>query len=233
MTCIIDGSKSKIVREKGVWVVDGKYRVKDLSECQFKESMKEARVIVQSTEQAPSLQNQGNEQSQSPSVTHSESLPTIPVAQEAVQKETIQMESLDDVDSFMKLAGDNVWLVGVALLFGLVKRYLDIKQKSDHELKKEIDDRDKKTRDDLNGECKNRQAEAIRSIEDKFANLQKEIREELKNSKEITSTIKIELDEIKRKQYESDLAEKFKKKYLDEDEDEEQPRRGRPKKQAP
>jgi len=243
MSCVIDGEKSKIVRDKGEWVVDGKFRVKDLSECKFKEGINETRIVVHAAE--AKVVGEGT-----PKITKEVSAPVggatppaltsvvetaQPPASVQQQKESLTMEPTDEMGQLLKLAGDNAWLVAAVLLFTLGKRYLDMKQQSDKDMKIELESKDKKIREDLGGECQTRHGGALTSVLDlksKLTDLDRDTKANHEKARQEIEVIRKDIEEVKRKMYESELAAKYLTRSY-EDEEEDAPRRGRPKKQTP
>ena len=134
MTCIIKTKNPVITREGNLWVIDGKTKVADLSECKF---------VHASKEEAP--------------LPTQQELPVVPITpqppqviqyqpQPAVQHQSVVQQpqqglELDLLD-VVRLAGDNVWLAAVLVIAFLGKKYLekmDLANAAVSALKGEID----------------------------------------------------------------------------------------------
>jgi Skp family chaperone for outer membrane proteins len=127
MSCVLTDS-SVVVKEGKVWVVDGKYRVKKLTECQILGEEKEANEEAPEAEApapapAPTL------------VSPPPALPTQPQGSTLVSSENQEFIEL------FKLVGGNAWLALVVVAYVLGKKYLekmDLAQASQAKLKEEI-----------------------------------------------------------------------------------------------
>lgn len=115
MTCVIKTKNPVITREGNLWVIDGKTKVADLSECKF---------VHASKEEAPSVGNTEPVEVPVVAVTPQTYQPvSVPQQQPMVQQNT-QGGDLDLVQ-VVRLAGDNVWLAAVLVIAFLGKKYLE------------------------------------------------------------------------------------------------------------
>lgn len=135
MTCIIKTKNPVITREGNLWVIDGKTKVADLSECKFVHASKEEAPtpleVTPITPQPTAPVTPQVIQYQPPPQNH-----TQPMVQQPQQG--LELDLLDVV----RLAGDNVWLAIVLVVGFLGKKYLekmDIAQAAYGTLKSEIE----------------------------------------------------------------------------------------------
>lgn len=140
--CVINSGVSTITRDGNLWVVDGKYKVSDLSTC---------KVITSQAAATPEAPAPSEPVAVAPPVVHQ-----APVVQHppAVHTETQQLDpSSAELTQLLRLAGDNAWLVAAALLFVFGKQYLEKMEK--------MKMADTRTKDDLTKECTGRHSEAM------------------------------------------------------------------------
>jgi len=136
MTCILNESKSTIVKEGKMWVVDGKYRVKKLSECK----------IV--TEEGTPLGEEAEAPADAPQPVVV--APTPPPAPKVVAEVGVAphappptpLGENQELLEILKLVGGNVWLGFLVVAYVLGKKYLDkmdLAQSSQGKLKEQIE----------------------------------------------------------------------------------------------
>lgn len=137
MTCVIKTKNPVITREGNLWVIDGKTKVADLSECKF---------VHASKEEAPSVGNTEPVEVPVVAVTPQTYQPvSVPQQQPMVQQPMVQQNTQGgdlDLVQVVRLAGDNVWLAIVLVVGFLGKKYLekmDIAQATYGTLKGEIE----------------------------------------------------------------------------------------------
>jgi outer membrane murein-binding lipoprotein Lpp len=137
--CVINSGVSVITREGNLWVVDGKYKVSDLSTCKV--------VTAKAEENIPAP----SEPVQEVPVPIQVTPPAPPPVHRA---EVRQVDgSTSELNQLLSLAGDNAWLVAAALLFVFGKQYLEKMEK--------MKLADTRTKDDLTKECTGRHSESI------------------------------------------------------------------------
>ena len=131
MTCILNESKSTIVKEGKMWVVDGKYRVKKLSECQI--VTEEGEAIGEAPE-APEAAAPVPAPVPAPKV-----VAEVGVAPHAPPPSALSENQ--ELLEILKLVGGNVWLGFLVVAYVLGKKYLDkmdLAQSSQAKMKDEI-----------------------------------------------------------------------------------------------
>lgn len=140
MACTITPS-SVITREGNLWVIDGKTKVSDLSQCKTLKvkgspEPEPAPSIPEPVVQPPVIVQQVPQQ-----VQHT------PMVQQPTQ------DGLElDLVQVVKLAGDNVWLAAVLVAAVLAKKYIDKLDLS------------KATQEQLNSSCHQRHQEALTHV---------------------------------------------------------------------
>jgi hypothetical protein len=141
MSCLLTDS-SVVVKEGKVWVIDGKYRVKKLSECQIVGGEKE--------DSAPEVVV---EQPQAAVISAPPPAPVVPQATVGVPTHTTPSENQEFIELF-KLVGGNAWLALVVVVYVLGKKYLekmDLAQASQAKLKEEISKQASETNTKIEG----------------------------------------------------------------------------------
>jgi len=140
--CVINSGVSVITREGNLWVVDGKYKVSDLSTCKVVTAKAEENIPTPSEASIPSQE-----------IEPPAPVP-VPAPAPVHKAEVRQIDgSTSELNQLLSLAGDNAWLVAAALLFVFGKQYLEKMEK--------IKLADTRTKDDLTKECTGRHSESI------------------------------------------------------------------------
>jgi hypothetical protein len=127
MSCVIKSDDTKIVFKKGVngasgyWLVDGKYKVADLSECKILGSAADRALVVQAVDARPAAAPPPPPPAASAELAHA------PTPTGAV----MEMTDVSEAQNIMALAGDSVW--GGIAIFALVMifRFLNKKMELD------------------------------------------------------------------------------------------------------
>ena len=111
MSCIIKSEDTKIVFKKGAngapgyWLVDGKYKVADISECKIVGSQVDRALVVQTADVSPR---------EAPTPPPAASDPVTTPHKGA----TVELTDVSEAQNIMTLAGDSVW--GGIAIFALV-----------------------------------------------------------------------------------------------------------------
>jgi hypothetical protein len=191
--CVIEQG-STVTKSGAFWIVNGTRKIpeKVFATCEWVTPTNEStRIVVQTTEE-----------NTTPVLPQRVELPQ-EVPQELPQRETkplvgakpMENSEINELESLLKYAGDNVWLVALIFAFVLGKKYLDKKETSDTKLKQ-----------DLSQQCGDRHSDVTKTV----ANLEKQITETRENTNEIKVGVEHRLAalEIETKSLKKKLKEK-------------------------
>lgn len=191
--CIIEQG-STITKSGAFWVVNGTRKIpeKVFPTCEWvAPTTKNTRIVIQTAEEtsAPVLPQ---------SIEPVQGVPqTEPQVQPQAMTGVKPMENTDvnELESLLKYAGDNVWLVALIFAFVLGKKYLEKKETSDSKMKQ-----------DLSQQCGDRHSDVSKAV----ANLEKQIVETRENTNEIKVGVEHRLAalEVETKSLKKKLKEK-------------------------
>lgn len=145
MTCIIKAEDTTVVFKKGAngapgyWLVGGRYKVSDLSECKFVPSAQDRKIVVHTQTVAPAPLEAAVE----PSAPPAAAVQTPQVAQGI----GVAMDSanVSEVQTIMSLAGDSVWggiaILALVMVFKFMNKKLEMEQKSQSDLSQQCTSR--------------------------------------------------------------------------------------------
>jgi len=146
MTCVIDEKTTTIVRKEGYWLIGGKLKVKDLSECTFTKTPQNRRISIGSTDDIPKKPHPPQDPPQSP--------PSIQPKAGAPMEALIQSTGVAtgdgdfNINAIKDIADDSVWggvaIMALILVSKFLNRYFDLQAQQS------------KSTDDISKQCETR-----------------------------------------------------------------------------
>jgi hypothetical protein len=143
MPCIIKSDDTTIVFKKGTngapgyWLVGGRHKVADLSECKFIPSEQDRKLVVPTQETAAAASSESAEIADANSAQ--------PPRETYRAGATVEMTDMPEVQSIMSLAGDSVWggivILALVMIFKFMNKKLEMENKSQSELSQQCSTR--------------------------------------------------------------------------------------------
>lgn len=141
MTCIIDEKTTKIERKDGYWLVGGKLKVKDLSECQILPAKHDRTITIGTKTESTSQPTQSKPTIQV-EAPMSDIVPKLSEATVGSTSDDIPMSAIKD------FAGDSVWgaiaIMALIMLSKFLNKYFDLqsnRSKATEDISKQCDAR--------------------------------------------------------------------------------------------
>lgn len=186
-----------MTKDGAFWVVNGTRKIpeKVFSTCVWVEpTTSETRIILRTSETNTKTEVPASVEVQTPSPQVEPQPP-----QAVVGVKPMENAEISEIETLLKYAGDNVWLVAAVFAFVLGKKYLDNKEKTDMKLKQ-----------DLSQQCGDRHTDVIKAV----ANIETQIKEVRQNVGETKVGLEHRLAaiEVDTKMMKKKLKEKSEKK---------------------